>query len=398
MRHGWRQNQYRIVILLLLLCIATCTGLYFLLGGYSAYDINGHWKICTYALRGYDPFKLIGQKAVLDSVGKIPTKFATVPWNCIFGGIFYGSFLSLEHARIYIWVLHFVIYIITVITLWRKYESRVDKKILFACALVILAQFSFMYSIHYGNAGGIICCLIIIAVCIMDEHPWLSGVCMGLAMMKPQIAAIVCVVFLLNRRWKPIILAAVIDITGWIVTAVHTGTGILELLSEMFSSGTASDKQYLGLLSIVQYVGVSRSWVILLNVLLGVVYTIGLWWYLKNKSNCGDNAVILYAPACIASTFWIYKNGTDYLILALAAFFFVFLCTDERIIGRHFLMSLFGLGYLLMSRCAVYVGVIVSEDTVWGRDMCKSIDGLFLAIIGIVLCRLWVTYHPCGDK
>lgn len=107
MNKGEQNRRYWILMGLLILCILLCIGLYFYLG-YSGYDIKGHWKICVYALNGYDPFPLIGEKAVLEWVGKIPAKFSTVPWACVFGSVFYGGFLPLEYAEIYLWVLHFI--------------------------------------------------------------------------------------------------------------------------------------------------------------------------------------------------------------------------------------------------------------------------------------------------
>lgn len=202
-----------------------------------------------------------------------------------------------------------------------------------------------------------------------------------------------CLVYLLNRKWKPLFLAAGIDIAGWIATGILTDTGIVTLLKETFSSGTASGEQYLGLLSFLLSFGWEKSLILILNVIIGIGYTLVLWLYLKKSCALEENALILYAPACIASTFWIYKNGTDYLILAFAAAFFVLLGIREQVSKRDFWICVLGTAYLEMSRCAVYLGVVLLEETSWGRNLVKSIDGFILGIVGVILCRLWVKYY-----
>jgi len=100
-RHLW-------LILLFSLSALTCLFLYYYIGGYGKYDITGHWRICKYTLEGYNPYLLTGLDPVIESVGTIPHGFSTVPWGCVFGSIFYGGFLPLEWAVVYVYVLHFL--------------------------------------------------------------------------------------------------------------------------------------------------------------------------------------------------------------------------------------------------------------------------------------------------
>lgn len=390
-----RQSEWKkrtgILLGMLSLCVLVCIGLYFYLK-YTGYDIKGHWKICVYALNGYDPFPLIGKKAALPWVGKIPGKFSTVPWACIFGSVFYGGFLPLKQAEVYLWILHFVFWFLLAITIKSCYGKELRKPELYLLIFLVASQFSFMYSLRFGNMGAVVCCILVMSICLIDRIPWLSGILLGFAMMKPQIAAIVCLVYLLNKKWKPLVIGAAIDIAGLITTSIVTNTGMLQLLREMLQSGTASKEQYLGLCSFLLAFGWDRRVILLLNMLLGIGYTVVLWYYLKKKSNRIMNEIVLYAPACIASTFWMYKNGTDYLILAFASAFFVLLCMRKELSWRDFWVSAFGIGYLQMSRCLVYIGVLLTKDTGWGRNLVKSVDGFVLAIVGVILCRLWVKY------
>ena len=81
-----------------------------------------------------------------------------------------------------------------------------------------------MYSVHYGNAGGIICCLLMIAFLIGEKHPCIAGVLLGFAMMKPQISAIICLVYLFEKKFKTLFVAAGIVVAGWASTCFATST------------------------------------------------------------------------------------------------------------------------------------------------------------------------------
>ena len=387
-----REQRFRLLAGLLILCVLMCVALYFYLG-YSGYDIKGHWRISRYTLLGYDPFPLIGKKPLLESVGKIPKGFATVPWCCVMGTVFYGAFLPLEQAKIYLWVMHFIAYLVTGTVVYRKFRGRFSNRLLVLFLFLIGGHFSFMYSLRYGNSGAILCCLCILAICLTDSNPWIAGICMGFAMTKPQISMIICLVWLLNRKWKPLFTAAVIDIAGWGVTSVMTGTSPLILLKETLSSGTVSPKQYLGLFGFLQTFGINSTLILLLNMIVGILFTAGGWFYLRKKCEVREDSLVLYVPACAASTFWMYKNGTDYLILVFVAAFFIYLCLERKISTKHFLLSAGCIFYLEMSRCAVYFLITVAGKTAAVRNVAKSADGFLIAVVTLILCRLWYVYR-----
>ena len=209
-------------------------------------------------------------------------------------------------------------------------------------------------------------------------------------MMKPQIAAIICLVYLFERRFKTLFTAAGIVIAGWLATSLVISVNPVDLLKYTLESGTASSTQYLGLLNNLKYFGVNSTLILLMNVAIGCVYTLGLYLYLKKRARV--DSIFIFVPACIASVFWIYKNGTDYMILAFAAAFFCLLCMRGRLTMADYIASLFSIAWLQMSRCAVYLGVTFFDDNLFVRDIFKSADGLIIAIVGIYLCTLWVKY------
>lgn len=380
------------LIAALLMCLGVCVVLYLYLNGYTKWDITGHWKICRYAIEGYNPYLLIGQPAAVESIGKIPKAFSTVPWSCIFGSVFYGGFLPLEAAYVYIYVMHFVSLAALFIVFYKKFKNDFTVKHMIVMMLLPVVHFSFMYSLHFGNAGGIICSLLMIAFLIGENHPYIAGALLGFAMMKPQIAAVICLVYLFNKQFKTLFTAAGIVIAGWAATSIATSTNPVDLLLQTLSSGTAASTQYLGLLNNLKYFGVDSKIILLINVAIGCLYTLGLYLYLKKNSVNGVGSYFVYVPACIASVFWIYKNGTDYMIIAFAALFFALLCINKELKISEYLISIFSIGWLEMSRCFVYLGVKLFEENLFVRDLFKSVDGLVIAVIGVCLCVLWVKH------
>ena len=383
-----KKKSPALLIAAMLLCAVVCAVLFVFLEGYTKGDVRGHWRICRYTLEGLNPYLLIGQPAAIESVGAIPAAFSTVPWSCVFGSVFYAGFLPLEGAYVYIFVMHFVAVAALLLVICNKYKAALSKKQLAVLMLVPPVHFSFMYSLHFGNAGGVICCMLMIAFLIGRKHPYIAGVLLGFAMMKPQIAAIICLVYLFEKRFKTLFTAA--GIVGWLATSLVISVNPVDLIKYTLESGTAASTQYLGLLNNLKYFGVNSTLILLMNVAIGCVYTLGLYFYLKKRARV--DSLFIFVPACIASVFWIYKNGTDYMILAFAAAFFCLLCMSGRLTPADFIGSLCSVAWLQMSRCAVYLGVMLSGENLFVRDIFKSADGLIIAVAGIYLCTLWVKY------
>ncbi len=373
-------------------CIAACglaTVCCFVFLGYDNFDLIGHWRICKYALLGIDPFPLIGKHAAIDAVGAIPKGFSTAPWSLVLGSVLYGAMLPIEVAKTYVLLLHGAsIAVLAYIVHSRRERWGLQRTDVTIALLLVAVHFSLMYSIRYGNTGGVLCLFLIQAMLVADDHPWLAGVLVAFAMTKPQIAVPICGVMLLNGKFRTIALAAAIDLVSWGCASALTGTSPLGLLSEMGQYGVTSVRQYLGLLSPLRFFHVSPSVILAANVAIGVVFTVVLWLRVRSSS-CRFKELMSYVPACAASVFWIYKNGTDFLILCLCAFFFYYLFAHvEQTRGR---LTIALLGMLFMETSKVIVGVITYTR---GRNLLlvdgsKSAEGLIVMLLAAYLVVRW---------
>lgn len=376
------------------LCIALCgTGAAFcfvILSRGPIPDFIGHWRMCKYTLMGIDPFPLIGAAPAIEEVGEIPRGFSNAPWSLLLGGILYGVMLPLDAARIYVTLLHFAALAALSVVVYRKRDVwGLERFDVIAGMLLVMVHFSFMYSISCGNSGAILCIFLMISILVVDDHPWIAGVLVAFAMTKPQIAVPICGVMVLNRKFRTIALAAVISLVSWAGASALTGTAPLELLAEMGRYGVMSDKQYLGLLSPLRFFGASPSVILVANVAIGVTFTVVLWWLIK-RSACRFGIVMGYVPACAASVFWIYKNGTDFLILSICAFFFCLLFLHEERTPVRLAVALAGMLFMEASRFLVaYVSYTYRTDYLL-MDASKGIEGLFVLLLTGYLVLRWI--------
>ena len=384
-----KNKRSRILFLVFLFCMAINIILIFYLGG-SMRDLLGQRKICAYTLKGYDPFALaISGEIPIKELGDVPSDYSTVPWACILGNIFYPSFITFTAAKVYVTILQLVVCILATWLVYNKCKDYVKNQSVLLIALSLLGHFCFVYSWSLGNNGAVISCLIISAICLADDHPYLAGALIGISMVKPQNVAIVCIVFLLNKKWKPLFVGAAMDILGWIATSVMTTTPFMTLLSECFVPATSAERHYYGVLSPLSFFGVAENIVLLMNAVVGVVYTYILWRYFKQKGV--QNTIETYVPAFIASTIWTYKNGSDYMMVVLATILFIYICLDESTTLRDFWLSIGCILCLQMSRLGVNVMQKIF-NSYFLRTLLKSAEGMLLMGIGVIFCVLWVKY------
>lgn len=378
-------------LILLLLCAAASAAAYLYLGGYIAYDLRGHWALCAYTLRGVDPLPLIGGPAALPEIGAIPAGFSTMPWAAVPSNVFYAGFLPLQAASRYIWCLHPAAALVTAWTLLRALRGRTDRLTLAAAALAPAAHFSMWYSLHFGNAGGVIACLLVTAVLLVDAHPILAGLLIGLSMTKPQVSAVICLAFLLNRKYKTLLTGAALSVAGWAAMSLLTGTGPAALVREALNAGVASDGQYLGLFSGLAFLGVPRLLVLLLSALAGMAYAVLLGLRVRRTvpGDTPEARALSYVPAFVASVFWFYKNGTDYAALALPAILLILLWGAERLSRRDAALALALIAFFEMSRLLASFGMtFFASDSLPGH-LVKTAEGLLAMAAGLLTLRLW---------
>ncbi|MBQ7593478.1 MAG: DUF2029 domain-containing protein, partial [Synergistaceae bacterium] len=277
------KNSAKFMRLFLLGCIAVILVFYVALCyrfnngylGFSYNDFNGHWDVRARAT-GFQPARPDG----------VLITAPTVPWALILGQLFYAGFLPLHEAQLFNTFMHIAAYILTMYLIWDLMKKDFERSKIFTLFMLPAAHFSFMYSLWFGNEAGIICPLVIDAILIVKKHPYIAGIIIAACMSKPQITGIICVMFLLMGKdgIKAVITGAILDLAAWFAASAINNISMLQLLSDCFNSGAdEAGYNYLGLLHVLRFAGVSKNIVLALNMSIAVVFMLILYKYLKNN-------------------------------------------------------------------------------------------------------------------
>lgn len=366
------------------------------LGGinFGCRDLCGHRAIVGYALKGYDPYLLIGKGVIDDFTGEIFPNFSTVPWALVFGAFFYPGYMPLSAAKVYLAALHIVFLMLGLYLIRKKYEDKSNVLLIAFCAV---SHFSFMYSVYFGNCGGVVSLMLICALLLVDDKPVLAGLIMGAALMKPQISALFCFVWLMEKKIKPLVVSGMFCVAGWATASVFTKTNPVQLLKEMLEASTASEEQYLGLMSPLRFLGVESIVILAVNVFIGVAFTAVLGIWLKKRGSDKVSVFLKYTPAAIASCFWIYKNGTDFLVLMIAVIAVIEIlkyCKSTK----EYVFALFLIAFFEMSRAALSTISSLVYEQVVVRDVLKSSEGFLLMILGIAACVMITKIYQRSEQ
>ena len=398
---------------------------YFILDDLRYQDFLGQWKLCAYALRGIDPYPLIGVKVpAVEELGIIPKYWGTTPYGLLLGNLFYAGFLAmntaalipskpflinkdiqayreinstLEPAEIYFIVISVAFVLVTAIIIFQTFKTF-SKRVAWTSALLAIFSFSLLIPLkNTGNASGTICCMLILISFLQEKYPTLSGVLLAFAMIKPQLALIFCVTLLLMRRFKILFIAAAIDILAWLIVSFMLQTSPMVLLQEFLATGAGGDKSYAGIFTL--FTASDHQLAMGFSMLAGIIYVlIGH----KFLSDCKISAFKFF-PACIAATFWCYSFYNDFYILILPAIVCVYVMIESKKISIPFVSALFmtfgvflWMWFIFNGTISEIIGVIdwnallslaTVQDYVVHTWIVRTLFEVGVILIGFDLCR-----------
>lgn len=301
----------------------------------SYQDLKVQREFCAYVLNGFDPYVYRGaENPPAPGLGLIGNGFHASPWGSFLGNLFYPGYLNYEQSRTYFIIISSLILILVSCVIYRE-AKKFSKDLAVIALLLSITSIDFLVSVHMGNAGFAISSLIIIAYIFCDEHPYLSGIFLGIAMIKPQSALLFCLAFLMMKKFVPLIIAGVIDILAWLGTSLLVNKGMIELLREFFLSPEHAGMPNAGLFSLCfenQYHS------IVLSMITGIIFVILLYTFMPKKiPNC-----FKFFPFCIASSFWCYSYVYDkyiHLIPAVICIYLYSVINAKSIFTRFFFFA-----------------------------------------------------------
>ena len=355
------------------------------------FDFRGQWALCAYTVHFVDPYPLVGIKTpLIEEFGNIPTGWSTTPWGLILGNFFYPGFLSAEDAVIYFLALNifFLLWIV-----------KICKKIFIAdglnFVLMALPAFfaSFYISVYFGNAGAIICCLLILSCLYSDERPILAGILLALAMVKPQVALPVCFALLLRKNFKVLATAAIINFAAWGVASFMTNQPPLTLLTEFFSINTRGEAAFSGLFTLI--FPENKLLAMLTSMTAGFLF-IWLTWRFGFK----HEKIFWAVPACLATTFFSYSFHNEFFILIMPAL----ACLYFAVRAEFLSWKIFWLAAFVFLASGVYALFILLKNFLGDLQtdfwLARTIFAVALILLGFLMtknfktqCRTAVTFQ-----
>lgn len=388
-------------IALLCLCLLTFLNIFFLFFRYIRgecvfQDFRARWQESAYFFHCINPFDALNGLTTIPEIGQIDPDMVTVPWAWLLGSIISPGFISYEIAKLWGMSFYLITCSITMLVVFcyvkeNFFSTKLNSSVIWClvAALCVPSQYCWVWSFMCGNHGALACCFVIIALCIYQKHPILSGVLMALGMIKPQMAALFFITFLLIRQYKVVITSAIIGSITMIITCIITHSNFFELLIGTSSVGTNLDGVFFGLFNILKYHGISSNLILCLDIIAGIIYLFitTLPFRNRNKNFCGLTPFI---GATIASTFWFYKQSHDYVILILPCIVLLHGIninnTNLFIKRMAYILSIISIFYI-QSACRKIFCVLTGMDEQFGKELFMTFTCCFLIIIGILVIR-----------
>ena len=336
---------------------------------FPLFDFPGQWSLCAYPLRGVDPYPLRGLEVpLIEELGIIPAGWSTSPWGLILGNFFYPGFLKIDAAIIYFLALNLLFLTITAFVLVKRFN--------FTGYVLPAFLGGFYISTHFGNAGAVICCLLILSCLFADSQAILSGVLLALAMVKPQVALPICFVLLLRKNFKVLITAALIDCAAWGIAALMTNQSPLTLLAEFFSGNTGGSRVFSGLFTLA--FPENKLLAMGLSMLAGFLF---IWLTFKDKK------FFWICPACLTTTFFAYSFHNEFFILIFPAL----LCTDLAARADSSREKIFWLAACVFLASAPYALLLLTNcflgDVKIAFWIARTIFALVLILVGFFMAK-----------
>ena len=307
------------------------------------FDFPGQWALCAYTFQGIDPYPLRGmQPPLIEEIGFIPLEWSTSPWGLVLGNFFYPGFLDLREAMVYFTWLNYIFFVLTAFIVSKKLKCGLGSLSVFFVTITMFTA-HFLVSEYFGNAGAVICCLMILSCLYADERPIAAGVMLAFAMIKPQVALPICFALLLRKNFKVFFTAAKTDLAAWGVAALITNQTPLTLLSESMAESAGGKAVFSGLFTMLfpddKFFAMSTS------MLAGTIFI-----FLTQRMSFGNEKFFWACPAFLSTTFFAYSFHNEFLALLLPALACLYLAAHQK----FFREKIFWLAAMIFMSTAPY--------------------------------------------
>lgn len=280
------------------------------------------------------------------------------PWS-YFSGLF---LLWPPWAQVRAWYafvnLASMTWIIIFVAGYAREQSKLDRLLL---VLSVTAIGAFCSNIGVGNYGVIVLALLVGAYqADQADRPVLSGLLIGVALLKPQLSAPFLLVALMRGRFRALAAAAVYLVVATVAIWMISGIDPLLMLERSAQTAGVFAHTTAGLLTVVLDAGVPYRLAAPLTALLCLAIFTPLLWQYRDRS-----LMLLFAIAALTSRLWTYNLNTSNLILIFLLLALWRLAIETRDTRATALFIAVGASLWVPARLSEYHVVQLVEHLTW---------------------------------
>jgi hypothetical protein len=229
------------------------------------------------------------------------------PWSYFFGALLFWP--PWPQVRVWYALVNFacLTWIIGFVAGYARDQSKLDRLLV---VLSVTAIAAFCTTIGVVNYGVIVVALLVGAY-QADEagRPVLSGLLMGLALLKPQLTGPFLLVALVRGRFRAVAAAAIYLIVASAAIWMISGIDPVQMLRQSARTASRFAHTTAGLLTAVLDLGVPYRQAAPLTAIVCLAIFTPLLWYYRERS-----LMLLFAIAAVTSRLWTYNLNTSNLI------------------------------------------------------------------------------------
>lgn len=274
-----------------------------------------------------------------------------MPWARLLGQIICPGFLPYEVCLVYYYVLLlggtiYLGFLIYKYQVKHNFLSNSRNRILASVSLCML-PFYWHDALNTGNAGGMVCVLLMIAAFFVDEHPYITAFLLAIAMTKPQNAGIFIAILFFRKNYKAVFSTAGICGISWLLSIAvlrlingpstsssSSGRGIMEILTKYSNMGSDNEQfsfMSYGIFDPLVDFGVPTMVVLLMSVLFGLILALAFCIWVKKYPVLKEDAVIYFAFCSVLSILWCYKTPCDEIVMIMSSILAVYYwCLSDK--------------------------------------------------------------------
>jgi arabinofuranan 3-O-arabinosyltransferase len=210
-----------------------------------------------------------------------------------------------------------------------------------------------IWNVTAGQNGFLTAALIGGTLGLLERHPALAGICLGLLTYKPQFGLLFPIVLIADRRWLTIAVAALVALLlaalSWLAFGSASWTAFVHWAPisnrVLIDQGALDWYRLQSVFALVRAHGGGETLAWLVQGLLSLLLAVGLAWLWKSRVAFELKAAALAAGALLATP---YLFMYDLVVLAVAVAFLLRLALAREFLSRIEIAALATAGALIL--------------------------------------------------